>query len=149
MTIHYDRSGVMAIIKLQWTCKYYTLSDQEMAKGKMGLTSKYSHEIHLKGMQSISLFEKYMRVGRGLPRNITHPNGQRLSMTPISLTFCTHITIITTNKTRQNDTGKIIDIFRFLSKSFLGFLTFNVITYSILLAELLLLWIEHEVKKDE
>ena len=34
---------------------------------------------------------------------------------------------------------------RFLSKSFLGFLTFNVITYSILLVELLLLWIEHEV----
>jgi len=33
---------------------------------------------------------------------------------------------------------------RFLSKSFLGFLTFNIITYSILLAELLLLWIEHE-----
>merc|ERR1719402_820713 len=33
---------------------------------------------------------------------------------------------------------------RFLSKSFLGFLIFNVITYSILLAELLLLWIEHE-----
>merc|ERR1719347_378866 len=33
---------------------------------------------------------------------------------------------------------------RFLSKSFLGFLTFNVITYSLLIAELLLLWIEHE-----
>jgi len=33
---------------------------------------------------------------------------------------------------------------RFLSKSFLGFVTFNVITYSLLLAELLLLWIEHE-----
>jgi len=33
---------------------------------------------------------------------------------------------------------------RFLSKSFLGFVTFNVITYSLLIAELLLLWIEHE-----
>ena len=119
------------------------ITDQER---KMGPTSKYSHEIHLKGMQSMSLFEKYMRVGRGLPRNITHPNGQRLSMTPFSLTFCTHV-IFTINRARQNDNGKIIDIFRFLSKSFLGFLTFNVITYSILLAELLLLWIEHEVKK--
>jgi len=33
---------------------------------------------------------------------------------------------------------------RFLSKSFLGFLTFNIITYTLLVAELLLLWIEHE-----
>jgi ABC-type uncharacterized transport system fused permease/ATPase subunit len=33
---------------------------------------------------------------------------------------------------------------RFLSKSFLGFLTFNVITYSLLITELFLVWIEHE-----
>jgi hypothetical protein len=33
---------------------------------------------------------------------------------------------------------------RFLSKSFLGFLTFNVITYALLIIELLLVWIEHE-----
>ena len=124
--------------------KYYTLSDQEMAKGKMGLTSKYSHEIHLKGMQSMSLFEKYMRVGRGLPRNITHPNGQRLSMTPFHSLFAP---ISPSSPPTKLKNAKIIAIFRFLSKSFLGFLTFNVITYSILLAELLLLWIEHEVKK--
>ena len=33
---------------------------------------------------------------------------------------------------------------RFLSKSFLGFLTFNIITYSLLITELFLVWIEHE-----
>merc|ERR1719347_683950 len=33
---------------------------------------------------------------------------------------------------------------RFLSKSFLGFVTFNLITYSLLIAEFILLWTEHE-----
>jgi von Hippel-Lindau disease tumor supressor len=33
---------------------------------------------------------------------------------------------------------------RFLSKSFLGFVTFNIISYSLLIAELLLVWIGHE-----
>ncbi len=35
---------------------------------------------------------------------------------------------------------------RFLSKSFLGFLAFNIITYSLLTAELFLVWAEHEHK---
>ena len=46
----------------------------------------------------------------------------------------------------KEELSQICFSLRFLSKSFLGFLTFNVITYSILLAELLLLWIEHEVE---
>lgn len=33
---------------------------------------------------------------------------------------------------------------RFLSKSFLGFVTFNVISYSLLIAELLLIWFGQE-----
>jgi von Hippel-Lindau disease tumor supressor len=33
---------------------------------------------------------------------------------------------------------------RFLSKSFLGFLAFNIITYTLLVTELFLVWIEHE-----
>ncbi|XP_023338919.1 uncharacterized protein LOC111709482 isoform X2 [Eurytemora carolleeae] len=33
---------------------------------------------------------------------------------------------------------------RFLSKSFLGFVTFNIITYSLLIAELLMLWFGYE-----
>ncbi len=38
---------------------------------------------------------------------------------------------------------------RFLSKSFLGFLAFNVITYSLLTAELLLVWIRGAGKGEE
>ena len=33
---------------------------------------------------------------------------------------------------------------RFLSKSFLGFVTFNVISYTLLIVELVLVWVEHE-----
>ena len=38
--------------------------------------------------------------------------------------------------------------FRFLSKSFLGFVAFNVISYAILIAELLMVWLPTSTEED-
>ena len=105
MTIHYDRSGEEAINMLEWTWSNTTLcwniilpegggsflrniTVQKNGEKENGPNFKIiKWKPSQKNAFRVPLWVAYMRVGRGLPRNITHPNGRRLSMTPFHSLF--------------------------------------------------------------